>query len=247
MKHPFTAKLLPLFSLGMGGLMLALRSWLYAFGVDDKGLFLPGHPANTLSFVITALFLGLLALAAFGKKDCGLKAKFPPSVIAAAGSGFGGLGILFAAISILKASENIIALVCGLVGILAGASLFFCGWCRWKGHRPLYLFHGLVTVFFLLFCICRYRTWSVEPQFVTCFFQLLACMMLMLYGYQRTAADAGSANPRLLVLSGQAAVFFCLAAIPDGNRLFFLSMAIWCASGSPTLSQKPGGNDNAAS
>ena len=236
MKHPFTLRILPWFSLGMGGIALALRSWLYASGTDDKGLILPSHPALILSFVLSALFLGLLVLCVLPvKKAVPYRKIYPRSKLCAAGSVLGALGIVATALPLVTIPKNMIGLVCGFAGLIAAVALVLCGWCRWMGKKPSYYLHGIVTVFLLLGCICQYRTWSTEPQFGTYFFQLLAWVLLMLYSYQRTAADAGSGNLQALTFTGQAALFFCLATLPDGNRFFYLTMALWCAAGTPSF------------
>ena len=62
MKHPFRSHILPLFTMGAGGLGLALRIWLFS-SIDDKGLLPAKHPADVLMYILTALTLGILYLA----------------------------------------------------------------------------------------------------------------------------------------------------------------------------------------
>ena len=248
MKRLFSGRLLPWLSMGLGGVTLALRSWLYTGGIDEKGLFVASHPAGILAFIVAALFLGLLALCVASMNAKTSYAElFPQSTVAAVGSAVGGLGILLTAVNMVLRPENAIALVCGFVGIPAAACRGLCGWCCWRQQRPSFLFHGITTLFLLLYCICQYRLWSTEPQLGASFFQLRACVLLMLYGYQRTAMDAGIGNAVFLTFVGQAAIFFCLATIPDANPLFFLCMALWCATGTPSFSRKTGGDGIAAS
>ncbi|MBO5317840.1 MAG: hypothetical protein J6A74_05305 [Oscillospiraceae bacterium] len=248
MKHPFNLRILPWFSLGMGGIALCARSWLYAAGTDEKGLFLPSHPALILSFVLSALFLGALALCVLSAKNTGsYRELFPRSALCAAGNVIGGIGIIPTAASLLVSRENNIYLLCGIAGIFAAIALVLRAWCRWKGRKPSFYLQGIVTVFLLMFCICRYRSWSTEPQFGTYFFQLLACVLLMVYSYQCTAVDAGSGNLQMLTFTGQGALFFCLATLPDGDGFFFLTMALWCAAGTPSCAPATGGDDLEAS
>ena len=246
MKYPFTSRSLPWSSLGMGGLALALRTWLYLTGVDRKGLLIPSHPATTLVFLLAALFLGTLLLCVLPlKRSAPYPILFPRSAAAALGNVVGAAGILLSALSLLSHRENTVALAAGYLGFPAAACLLFCGWCRWKGLRPSFVFHGIVTVFLLLYCICQYRVWSIDPQFGAYFFPLLGCALLMIYAYQRTALDFGIGNLQMFTFTGQAALFFCLAAIPDGNRIFFLTMALWCAADTPSHPQ-PGGDSIAS-
>ena len=61
MKHPFRCRILPIFTIGAGGLGFALRLWLYA-GIDAKGLLPAGHPADYALFLLSAITVGILFL-----------------------------------------------------------------------------------------------------------------------------------------------------------------------------------------
>ena len=62
MKHPFRSHILPLFTMGAGGLGFALRLWLFS-ATDEKGLLPAGHWADAALYLLTALVLGILFLA----------------------------------------------------------------------------------------------------------------------------------------------------------------------------------------
>ena len=62
MKHPFRSHILPLFTMGAGGLGFVLRIWLFS-AIDEKGLLPARHFADTALYILTALVLGILFLA----------------------------------------------------------------------------------------------------------------------------------------------------------------------------------------
>ena len=48
MKRTLSPMLLPRLILGLGGIGLVLRIWLYGTGIDDRGLLVVWHPAGIL-------------------------------------------------------------------------------------------------------------------------------------------------------------------------------------------------------
>ena len=96
MKNPFRFSILPYFTMGAGGLGLALRVWLFS-ATDEKSLLPAGHPADAALYILTALVLGILFLAARNREHT---AKGIPVVL-------GIYAHLIAGICLMKALFNL--------------------------------------------------------------------------------------------------------------------------------------------
>ncbi len=228
MKHPFKPGILPYFTLGAGLVGLGLRIWLYTGGVDEKNLFITGHPANTLLLILTAVTLLCLVLCVLPLTGSPAYSKlFPPSIWSFVGCGVGCAGILATDLYELLQRTDAITLLSLVLGLAAGASLLYVGYCRYRDLRPGFLFRAVVTVYFMLHLVSQYRLWSAEPQLQNYFFALLASVFLMLSAYQRTTLDAGQKVRRWYVFCNQAALFCSLVAAVGNSGIFYLTMGFW--------------------
>lgn len=230
MKFTLKPAMLPWLTLGLGGLGLALRSWLYATGIDGKGLLSASHPANYLIWLLTVAAVVILALCLRFDLPGGTYQKlFPRSAATLVGCCIGALGIVVSSIVELTALEkpDYAAVAALVAGILAGASLVYLGLCRLKGIHPSVLFRAVVCVYFMLHLVSQYRNWSSEPQLQEYFFQLMASVLLMMCAYHRAAMDADKHLLRRYLFTHQLGLFFCCTAMVGHNRLFYLAMAIW--------------------
>lgn len=228
MKHPFKPGILPYFTLGAGVVGLGLRIWLYTGGVDEKNLFLTGHPANTLLMILTAVTLLCLVLCVLPLTGSPAYSKlFPPSMLSFVGCCVGCAGILATNLYELLQHTDTVTVLSLVLGIAAGGSLLYAGYCRYRGIRPGFLFRAIVTMYFMLHLVSQYRVWSSEPQLQKYFFALLASVFLMLSAYQRTTLDAGQKVRRWYVFCNQAALFCCLVATVGEGGLFYLTMGFW--------------------
>lgn len=240
MIRPLRPKYLPQLTLGAGVLGLGLGIWLFAGGMDEKGLLDSAHPANAAIFVLTAvvmlmLFLSLRQLEgtpAYGK-------LFPPSVTAMAGCFIGAAGLFATAIyELITGLGDLITVLACLTGILAAGCFVFLGVCRKQGKRPHPLFHSCVTVYMMLHLISQYRTWNAEPQLQLYGLPLLASVFLMLSIYHRTTLDAGGGSRRWFLFFNCGALFFCCLAACAGNRIFYGAMAVYTATACCSLEQE---------
>lgn len=227
-------KFLPIFTLGIGIPCLALRFWLFASGVDDRGLVSNTHPAGIISFVLIAVFLVLLFLATYPvKKTPEYDVLFPASQISFAGSCLAAAGVLFTAITEIPGSKGVIGLGTCIFGLLCAAMLVVAGWSRLKGNRPTYYLHALVTGYFMFHILSQYQMWNIEPQLHDYFPQLLASVFLMVTAYQRTALDAGSGKLGRCLFFQYGALFFSILSMKGDAPIFYLSMAIWAGTTVP--------------
>lgn len=229
MRKYFSPTKLPIFAAGAGLLGMLLRFWLLADGIDRDGLLICTHPANIIGWILTALAVGLIF---FGTRRLLSAAKyefnFPASGIGGIAIALGALGILVCAITTLGSKQDALALACGILGLICAIILGYTAWCRWKGKRYSVVFHGMVCLFFMIFLLCRYRSWSANPQLQDYCFQLLGGVCLLIGTYHRTCFDGNTGNRRSLSLFRLLAVYFCLLAIPGTKDWFFyLTGALW--------------------
>ncbi len=219
-----------LITLGAGLLTLLLRIWLYATGMDSKGLLLTGHPGNWLSFTMVALYLAALGLwvLSLGKNTAGYNQLFPASPIAFFGNIVAGVGFGICAILDIAQKFQVINLLLFLFGLASAASLVYLAQCRQRRLQPSMAFHGVITLYLLIRSVAQYRVWSSQPQLQDHFFCLLAAVFAILALFQRTSLDARAGNRKQYVFFNQAGLFFSLAAIRSEDWLFYLSIAIWC-------------------
>jgi len=116
-----------------------------------------------------------------------------------------------------------------VAGLLAAVCMGCLVLCRYKGIRPSFLFYTVITVFFMLHAVNQCRLWSSEPELQRYFFQLLACVLLMLTAYQHCVMTVRKGSRQWFVFSSQASLFFCCLSANTGGVVFYLCMAAWLA------------------
>lgn len=221
---------LPYIALGAGIPALLLRIWLFATGIDAKGLVLVSHPANALTYILIAVGLGALIWTAYPFKEKVRGSKlFRPSIPACVGSAAAAAGILYTAVREMLQGPGGIAVITCIVGIPAALCLVFSGFLRLK-RRCQYLLHAVLTVYLMLHILSQYRIWSIEPQLQNYFPQLLASVLLMITAYYRTTLDAGSGTLRNFLFFNYGAMLLCCLSIKGETPVFYLSMALWTAT-----------------
>lgn len=227
MKKIFMPHILPLFTLGAGGLGFALRVWLFTAGVDEKGLVIPSHPANSLLFILSAAVICILFLCTRSVSKLSYKQSFPASPAAAVGHWIAAAGILAADFAELADVGDTITVISFFLGLLAAACLVYLGWCRLKHIHPSMIFYTVVTIYLLVHLMSQYRIWSPEPQLQNYCFQLFASIFLMLSLYHRTALTCRMGSRKWFLFCSQAALFFCCLSLQGESRLFYAAMAAW--------------------
>ena len=150
MKFSVKTQKLKLLVLGAGGLGLSLRALLYLTGTDEKGLLVPNHfCAIVLCLLSVAVLVGLFLLTRSLTGPAEYAEAFPSS-------GPGALGALAMAIGAAASSvtgftgADTLMLLRSLFGIAAAGSMVYITYCRITGRKPLFLFHGILCVFFAL-------------------------------------------------------------------------------------------------
>lgn len=209
-----------------GLLGLCLRLILYRIGFDEKNILSASHPLHLACMVLTVLAAVYLA---FSIRNTGRK-HFPRSPL-------GRLGILAAAcltalhaFTLSRDSGDLMDKVRTVLAFAGAASMALCalpGMNRRLHTGAL----GIVTVFFALDMLCRYRAWSGNPQLPDYCFQIFACVLLSLCSYHRLAFATGLGKGRILFFCCLMSLCLCLlcAAGPE-TRVFYLGGACWAAS-----------------
>lgn len=236
MKHASYTKFLPLGALSAGLLGALLRLWLYADGIDEKGLLITGHPANILSWLLTAAVIAALIYFCQPLKEANkFRHNFPASINSAAGCIAAALGVLMDAMGHL--GGDTLQNITGFMGIFSAMALVFIGYCRMKGRYPSVLFNGLICLYLMLTLVGLYRTWSAAPQLQDYIFPLLGCVAVMLACYHDAAFAAHAGSRRKHTFFHMLAVYLCLASLPQNDSsLFYLSLAAWMLTGHCNLS-----------
>lgn len=88
--------------------------------------------------------------------------------------------------------------------------------------------HVLLCILFLLETLCRYRTWSGNPQLPDYIFHVPACVMLVLGTYHRLALHCGLGKPRPWLITGLLGYFLCLLSLTGPEHWsYYLAGALW--------------------
>ncbi len=204
-----------------GVLGFFLRNRLFSHGIDEKGLIIVSHPANILSFILTALvFVGVFLLA----KKCRMPKK---PILSAIGCLLAAAGVLYTGIPLISAYADTINLLTGIFSIPAGLALCGLAWRYFRGKQGTLLLHAAVVVFFMLLPVSQYQTLNTEPELPYYFFYLLSWVMLMLAAYHRARLDTEREKVSKYYFFTLCAGFCCCMCLNGGNRLFYLCAAIW--------------------
>lgn len=229
MRFPFNPRILPRLSLLFGGVGLALRIWLFATGVDEKGLLETGHLANILTFILTAVCLLFLATSVQPLNVVTKYAKlFPASPRGALGAILGGVGFLYGAIFMHLPWNNALPVILLFLGLLAAAAQAGTAFCRYKGLRPNFLLPCIITLYMMLHTVNLCRSWGSVPQVQQYFFPLMANVFLLLTCYQHSLLNLQKGSRRQFLFYSQSALFFCLMSSTEAT-VFYLCMAGWLA------------------
>ena len=226
MKHPFRSNILPYFTMGAAGLGFALRLWLFS-AIDEKGLLPAKHPASSLLFILSAIVLGILFLAArklephrFGT----------PSRSSHLWTGLlGCIGLVCNAFLNINGSTSKLVLVAVILSILGGLAMAGMAVLAFLRKKVPYWLNAILTVSLMVTTVAQCQVWGAEPQLQVYFFPLMASIFLVLTAYQKTARLAGQGKRTLLVFFSQAAAFFCCLSFNSAHAIFYVGMFSWAA------------------
>ena len=207
----------------VGILCLAVRYWLLTSGVDQKGLLIPTHPGNALSWALAAVTVVTVAAFVLWKRPRCTTDRSPLALLgglcAMVAYGYMGIRLLFAG-TVWHTASAVLSLGSALCLAVDTA-------LRLKGQRPSALLRCAPVLFYAVFLLCNYQLWTSQTQLQSYGFQLLALIFLMLTAYHRAAMAEAKKGSRRYPAVSCCSLFFCLAAIPGAsNGLFYLFMAL---------------------
>ena len=221
-------KALPFLTAGLGIVTLILRTGLYLLGTDAKGLLIPGHPLDLLTWVVSAAAAVLVLLSVRNLDGSPKYAhNFSPSSPAAIGAFVLAGGIAVSVISGWNAWTRL-EMIRNIFGALAVPALIGSGLSRFQGKRPFFLLHAVVCLYLMLYAVSHYQVWSSRPQLQNYFFAMAGCLLLTLFAYYQTAFDVGFGKRRMQLGTGLLAAFFCTGAAAGlEDILLYLGGAAW--------------------
>ena len=233
-----TAKLLcP--ALGAGALTLGLRLYLYRTGFDHKNILSSSHPLHLICMGLAGLMAIYLALAV-SKLDGSGKARrnFPSHPLRSLAILVAGCLIAFHGITLFREASAILPRIRAGLALGAGCAMPLCPFVPRKKLTAQGLLHGIITVFFAVDMLCRYREWSGNPQLPDYVFQIFACILLCLCSYHRLAFDVELGKRRMLLWTSMMALYLSLTCVSGPEtEIFYLGGAMW--AGSCLCSPKP--------
>lgn len=215
---------------GLGAAGCALRTALYAVGVDNRGFLVRLHPLELVLWIVTGLTAVLIAMqvcAAAPQKPRG-KAVL---VAAACASFLAAAGILWTVLRYEPLMPNYPGIVWKLFGYVSAICLLGTGVLYLTGKKPRFWMYLMVSAFFLMYMVDHYRSWSGHPQLMDFLFSVLAMAALTLYAYYCAAWEVGLGKGKMRLATGLAAVFLCITALSAGAYLLLYgSSAIWAGA-----------------
>ena len=253
MKRFLNLKRLPVLVAGMGVLGWALRSALYAFCVDNRGLLPRSHPVEQALWLATALTIALVATAV--RKSSGsdrYEENFGISLSAAIGHILLAAGVVLTVLGNPPVMAGRIGQIWKLLGVASGPLLVYAGFSRVFGKKPLFLSYVVVCIFFALHLVCHYRLWCSDPQLQDYVFTFTASLGMMVFAYYQAEACVSSVNCRNLLFAGLLTGFLCLVSVSGTQYVYlYLGGTVWALTGlcnweNTTPPEKKAGGDDAS-
>lgn len=227
MKKMLSPNRLPFFTLAAGILGLLLRVWLFATGMDEKGLLVSRHPGAILSWALAAAAMAVLFFCTRGLRAFSSQKTHKASAMGFIGSVIAAAGIAVTELSAILTQIDTFSLISGILGVVSSICLCAISMSYLKGKLPAFGLPCVVVVYFLFHLVYQYRLWSWTSQLQIYAFPLIASVFLMLSSYHRCAINTPLGNWGNCLFFSQTAALFCFLAIPGKGSLFYSAMAIW--------------------
>ena len=223
---------------------LGLHQYMMDNYIDDMGLLIGGNLPGKLLWVLTFGFVGylLILLSTLGGRGS-YGDNFPRNALCGLLMAVAGGVLLLSAreltvvpdagvpVQTQALASFMVVLTDSAMAVLpwlSGAAMVVLGLMRMTGRKPLFVFSGILCLFYMLTLIRSYRLWSADPQLHAYCFQLLAMVLLLLCSFHRTCCDAGIFQRRKLIFTGMTAAVCAAAALSSGFQPgFFLASALW--------------------
>lgn len=217
-------------ALSCGILGACLRLLLYRTGFDDKNILSSSHPLHLICLGMTAMLAVFLLTVCAVKLRKDLIYRFPESPLRQICLLTAACLMALHAVTLREDISSLLTFGRLVLAFGSAAGMALCALTQEKLRRVHMVSRGVISLFFALDMLARYRVWSGNPQLPDYLFQVLACVMLSLCSYQRLAFDAGLGKGRKLLFFSPMAVYLSLlcAAGPE-TPVFYLGGALWAA------------------
>lgn len=218
------------------GLTTALGLWSLALqwnlmknGLDEKGLLIPGQPAQMLLWGICLGFLAVTALALRGLGSGGTyEQAFPRCILSGGLMVLGGLVMAFSGLNILVPGSYGQA----IAALVSGGAMVVCGIFRMMGRAEGAGPNLVVAAYYAWHLLSGYIAQPTNSQIYRFLFPILAGIAVLLFSLHRSRCATGFLERKGLVFWGFAGLYFTLLALSSGkDGGFYLASWLWCAGG----------------
>lgn len=232
---------LPFTALVLGAAAFGLRTGLYAFAVDQRGLLVSGHP---LSYALWAVVMfGAAFLLWNVRKLDGSNAyekNFTASRAAFTGCILLAVGLPVTVLNAPPSGTAAMILLWKILGFLSAPAMAWAGVSRYQGKKPFFGTHAVLCLFLLIHMIGRYQLWSANPQLQDYVFELLAAISLTLFSYYCAAFEADMGSRRMQLATGLLAVLLCPVALAGSEPgWLYVYGTVWVLFNLCTLTPPP--------
>ncbi len=197
-----------------------LRWRLLATCVDEKGLLVAGSPLATVSWILTAGVVLLVAVCVWKHRQIKLVVRSSPASQVARL-----LAMVIGAMVFWNAAFP------GKAATLAAvAAAVIAAWELLGGKNKVnpVIADIPAVLFFLLALLSCYQVWSAEPETQRYVYSLLAMVCMMMATYQRSAVLLGLGKGSIFLGAGYLGVYFAVAAGADpGFKMMFPVLGLW--------------------
>ncbi len=188
-----------------------LRLWFQNSGIDNKGLYIPSHPAWILLCILS---LGTVVFLWFLSRDVGdesaYEANYSRSIPACVSYILGGIVVFYTGLTGLLDGGNFLFTLTSLFALLAAICLAVAGLERLGGHRPAFFLHMVPCLYFALRLFVLGRELGTQPETCRFLFSFLASLCMIPALYQLWAFDLDQGKRRLSLFWSLCAAYFCL-------------------------------------
>ena len=229
--HKQTAKLIfP--ALGAGVLTLGLRLHMYKVGFDHKNILSSYHPLHLICLgiaILMALYLALAVRKLNGSKHP--RRNFPAHPLRDLATIAAGCLMAMHGIALFQEAAAILPRIRAGLALAAAGAMLLSPFVPRNKPTPQGLLHGIITVFFAVDMLCRYRDWSGNPQLPDYVFQIFGCIGLCLCSYHRLAFDVELGKRRMLLWCSMMGLYLCVACVSGPEtEIFYLGGSLWAGS-----------------
>lgn len=228
--HFKTAKLLCA-ALSAGALSLCLRLQLYRTGFDEKNILSSSHPLHLICLALAGI-MAICLLICVRKLDGSNHPRhnFPGHPLRTLATAAAGCFTVLHGIALFREADALLSYIRSGLALGAACAMLLCPLVPRRQLTLQGFLHGIITLFYALDMLCRYRDWSGNPQLPDYVLQIFACLLLSLCSYHRLAFDVGLGKRRSLLFCSPMALYLSLACVSGPEtQFFYLGGALWGA------------------